>query len=516
MKSSSPGPELFRTLWHPAISVSVALSTVVTALWMVNQLAGLPGPRGLTVAAVIIATLVEAAVGNLLYSERAGIGNRVRELIIYLILIYAVSSILRPGALAARFTPSPVQAIPLIAAGFAWLYAFGLHNRLRRREALLRVFHGKSGELLRHTLIDRQHDMALTVRELKSMRRAIAGGFLVLAVMAIITATGLFTASRLAAASAPFILLCLNGVVSAPAIGALNSFADEYSVNGLGLTVPMRFQRRRISAALVVVAVAAAGAFVLSRSHSLLPFESIAAFFRWFGGLFDREPGVPFAAPVSERIQAPSQYDMLMEMIGAGEPRVPPLWPRLLAQLLRRLAVATATGAAAIMIFGPLFSPAFRAGLKNIRPREQVKNFWDRFLRQATVLARWFRARLRRAFRRRSDMPDAGTNLRRTERDAAASSCDWAPSILKRRQMNRVVAVFVSVAKWGAGHSLVYRPSEGAHEYLGRVAELYPEHRGASQICGETFWEARYSRHMVPVKRMREYVAAARRITAAG
>ena len=82
--------------------------------------------------------------------------------------------------------------------------------------------------------------------------------------------------------------------------------------------------------------------------------------------------------------------------------------------------------------------------------------------------------------------------------------------------MDRVVAVFASVAKWGADHGLIYQPSEGAGEYLGRVGESYPEHTGEAQTCAGVFWEARYSRHILSLKRMREYVRAARRITTAG
>jgi uncharacterized protein DUF4129 len=516
MMFSSRKPEIFRTLWHPAISVSVATSTVVATMLLVNRLLGLTSPRGLTIAVVLIAPLVEAAVGNLLYSERAGVGSRARELIIYLLLLYALFSVLRPGPFLTRFSPGLVQFVPLVAAGFAWLYAFGIHNRLRGREALLRAFDGKHGATLRHALIDRQHDMALTVRELKNLRGVVAAGFLFLVILAIVTATGVFSASSLPAWSAAFILLWLNGVLAALVIGALNAFADEYSVNGVGLAVPLRFQRRRLTAAVVVVLIAAVGAFLFSRRESLLPLETIAAFFRWFAALFDPERVVPFPQPERAPTDGPSQFEMLMEMLRSQQPQLPPLWVRLLMQLLRRLVVAAGATAVAIMIFGPIFSPAFRAGLKSIHPGQLIRNAWVRFLRQATVLTRWFRLRLRRAFRRHGDLPDSDAALGRADDRARGSSLGWTPSFLKRRQMGRVVAVFASVAQWGAGHGLVYRPSEGADEYLSRIAERYPEHRGESQICAGTFWEARYSRHMLPAGSMRKYVAAARRITKAG
>ena len=515
MKSSSPRPELFRTLLHPAISVTVSTSSVLAALLLLAQLAGVSGPRGLTVAAVIVAPLVEAAVGNLLYAERAGIGNRVRELIIYLLLAYAVFSLVRPGPLADRFAPSAVQIVPLLAAGAAWLYAYGIHNRLRGREGLLRTFHGKHGDLLRHALIERQHDMALTVRELRRARGAVAAGFLFLSGLAVITATGIFTSSDLPGLSWGFILLCVNGAVSALTIGALNTFIDEYAVNGVGLSVPFRFQRRRLVAGGIVVLVALAGAFALSRRESLLPLESIAAFFRWFGGLFDRGRMPPLPQPAPESIQSPSQYELMLRMLGDIEPNIPPLWVRLLAELLRRLIVAVGAAVVAVLIFGPIFSPAFRAGLKQFRPKQALRDLLYRFRRQAVVLARWLRTRLlfgRRGGARRDSADSAHLAGNRT----ATTGKGWKPSMVKRRQMDRVAAVFASVVKWGSGHGLVYRPCEGAREFLCRVADLYPEHGGVAQTCARTFWEARYSRHMVPLKGMREYVRAARRITAAG
>ena len=75
MSSSSPRPELYRTLLHPALSVAVATSTFVAGVFLVNRLGGGAGPRPLTVALVVIAPIIEATVGNVLYAERAGIGK---------------------------------------------------------------------------------------------------------------------------------------------------------------------------------------------------------------------------------------------------------------------------------------------------------------------------------------------------------------------------------------------------------------------------------------------------------
>ena len=54
--------------------------------------------------------------GNILYRQRAGIGNRVRELVIYLIVVYAVFSLPRGGPLGQRFLPGFEQVLPVLAA----------------------------------------------------------------------------------------------------------------------------------------------------------------------------------------------------------------------------------------------------------------------------------------------------------------------------------------------------------------------------------------------------------------
>ena len=240
-----------------------------------------------------------------------------------------------------------------------------------------------------------------------------------------------------------------------------------------------------------------------------------AAFFRWFGGLFDREAAPFVPEPIRQAPQGPSQAEMLMEMLGEQEPRVPPLWLRMLALLLRRVALAALAVGVVVMIFGPIFSSSFRTGLKKIRPGRILKNLAGRLLRQMRIVVRLLRAWLRHGIRRRGSVAAAASDA--GDRDGTRPIwIDWSPSLLKRRQMSRVVAVFASIAKWGATHGLGYRQSEGADEYLKRIAQLYPEVFRDSQVCVSTFWEARYSRHMLPLGRMREYVKAARRITKAG
>jgi hypothetical protein len=510
MSSSSDRPELFRNIFHPAMSVACASLATLSTIYLFAALLGLPGPRPLTVAGVILAAFVEAAVGNILFRERAGFGNRFRELVIFLLLFYVLFSLSGSGPIAARFTPGGNQLLPLLALAVTWSNAFSLHNRLRGREGLLRTFAGKHADELRRALIDRQHDMALTVREMRAARGGIAGTVLLLSVVAVVTASGVIPASELPAGGAAFVLFLAYSLVAIMTIGVINMFIEEYAAHGDGLRVPLRFHRRRFISATVVVVTVAAVAFGLSRRSSLLPFDSIVAFFRWLGSLFDRDRSLPPPEVFQGTSAQENRYQHYMEMHEGWEPTVPPLWLRMLLEFLRRLGIAVAAAAASILIFGPLFSPAFREGITRIRPRQFARELWHRFVRRMRVLGRWLRSR---GSRRRAPALPGGEPGARTP---PQSRSRWRPGVAKRRQMDRVVAVFVSITKWGAEHGLRYRHSEAAGEYLSRVATVRAELFTEFVLCREVFWEARYSRHVVPLRRMREYVRAARRITGSG
>ena len=81
-------------------------------------------------------------------------------------------------------------------------------------------------------------------------------------------------------------------------------------------------------------------------------------------------------------------------------------------------------------------------------------------------------------------------------------------------QMDRVVRVFVDITRWGSRHGIGYVPSEAAREYLQRIALLRPERYLDAVTVAETFCEARFSRHLIGREKLRQYVHAARRITA--
>ena len=503
MSSSRFRPELYRTLIHPLMSVAVSANAVLASLWLASAIVGLGSPGFGIVTVVLLASLVEATVGNLLYRERAGIANRVRELIIYLVIVYLVASLSRPGPLSGRLEPALPQIVPVAAAAFTWLIAFVFHNRLRGREALLRAFHGKHDEELRHAVLDRQHDMTLTVAELRQARKLIGGFFFVLCLLAVFGSFDFMPDQVPATAAGAFVLLILYGVTAIATMGALNIFMEEYAANGEGIAVPVRFGRRRAILVTVLIVGVFALAFALSRSQSLLPLDAIARFFEWLASRFARD-GAEREALDLPRFSAPGMNPALAELMAQTEEYQPPLWIRLLMRLIGRLVVATLIVAALVLVFGPLFSPSFRDALRRFRPADFLRDLWSRWRLRWRVLKRLIRIGRRR---RQTDNDAPADADRLSGRDAL-----WKPSLRKRRQMDRVVTVFVSVTAWGARHGLTYRRSEAAHDYLGRIAALYPETYPDARVVADIFCEARFGRELVSFARMREYAQAARRI----
>ena len=492
------------------MSISISVTGVLAFSWMVSTLLNQGAPRIMTIIGIVVAGVLEAAAGNILYRERAGIGNRVRELIIYLLVVYGLLSITQSGPPAERFAPGFGQIPGVVVIALCWLIAFAFHNRLRGREALLRTFQGKRGEALRRAVLDRQHDMALTVGHLRKARKIITWLFVVLCTLGILATFDFMPAAALTPGSGAFVMLVLYGISSIGVAGSLNSFIEEYAANGEGLAIPSRMGRRRGALVVIIVGTTVLLGFALSRSESLLPIEVFGRAFEWLGSLFAREPQEEILTqlpPPPPPAQIPPE---MLRQLQEFEPVVPPLWIRLLGTILRRAVIAAAITFGIVLVFGPLLSPSFRKGLGEIKPRAFLKRLFSLVRTRWRMLKHGLRLLFREGFRfsRRTGEPN-------DEKASAGrySSASWKPSFRKKRQMDRVVAVFASVAKWGRKHGIPYVHSLAATEYLRRIAVLRPEHYAETKVLADVFSRARFSQELVARSEMSSYITAARRIT---
>lgn len=508
MSSSRFRPELYRAVIHPAMSISVAASGILATAWLIAVNFGATRPPLALILSVILAPALEAVAGNILYRERAGIGNRVRELVIFQLLLYLLLALFEPGSLSERLIPSGIQAATIAASTLAWVTAFSFHNRLRGREALLRTFGRKQGAELRRAVLERQHDMALTVAQLRRARSLITSVFVNGCVLAVLAALNPIRVSRLSESPGAFASLILFGIATVAVTGTLNAFIEEYAANGEGLAVPLRFQRRRFLAGLSMLLVVLVLAFGLSRTQGALPLEAIVDFFRWLSDRFTRAPQeIPIELPTPERSQnevTPEMLRLLQELEDAG----PPLWLRILGRLLERLGIIAIVLGGAVLLFGPLFSPDFRTALRELHALQKIRAFFRALRQRLRILRRFLRAGFRGRRHERED------EIKAAPADQWRSQA-WKPSLQKRLQMDRVVRVFADLARWGSRHGVPYSRTEAAREYLSRVATLHPERYADAMTVAQTFCEARFSRHVLSRERMRQYVGAAKRITSA-
>ncbi len=509
MISSRYKPELYRVVVHPLMSITVASSGVLATVWLIGVNLGIPAPRFVTAVAIVTATIVEAVVGNALYRERAGLGNRLREALIYLGVVYLILSVGRPGPLGSRLEPSLDQMIPLAAVAAAWLIAFAFHNRLRGREALLRAFAGKRGEELRHAVIEHQREMADTVRELRRARGLTGTLFAVLAVLAIFASLDPLGVSALGARSGAFLLLVVYAVGALAAIGSLNVFIQEYGAHGEGLPVPLRFQRRRTFAVVSLIALALVLTFALSRSGSVVPIETIANFFRRLAGLFGGEVEQEYFTPPPRPTMPGRVSPELLEIISSMERREVPLLLRILLYLIERLLMFALVLGGVVLVLGPLVSPSFRGALREFRPHSLFATLWSSVVRKWRILIRL----LGRGLRRRSRRDGRSGRQPDDSRVGTRQSPHWRPGLRTRVQRERVVRVFIEITRWGARRGLAYRRSEAAREYLLRIAALHPEHYADAVTVAEIYCEVRFSRRLVAGHRLHDYLRAAKRIT---
>ncbi len=510
MSSSRFRHELYRVLLHPLISISTSASGILAIVWLIGVNFGNANPRASIILGVLFATIVEAVVGNILYKERSGIGNRARELVFYLMLLYVVFSLARPGALREKFFPSFDQMVPIVASGIAWIVAFVLHDRLRGREALLRTFGGATGSELRRAVLARQHDMALTVAQLRKARGLITSVFVIACLLALAAGTNLLRRSVLPQSPWSFIMLIISGITSISVMGTINAFIEEYGANGEGLAVPFRFQRRRLLAGFSMLLLVLILAFGLSRREGVLPIEAIGDALRWFARLFERDANRVVEEPFPEPPPQPEQIspDMVDFLRSLEEPEPPPLWLRILARLVERLGLVALVVGLTALLFGPLFSEGFREGIARLGAWRKIKAFFAALRQRLKILGRFLRAGVGR--RRAERLDEAGEEPPRAWR-----SSRWKPSLRKRRQMDRVLQVFADISRWGGQNGVSYARHEAAREYLSRIATVRPEHYQDAMVVAETFCEARFSTHVLPRERIRDYVAAAKRITSA-
>jgi hypothetical protein len=452
---------------------------------------------------LLAAGIEEAAMGNLLFKERASLIARVRELGVLLCLAFAYLLILS-GLRSGRLHVSPLLIYPLTAVMLQWLLSGSFHAALREREILLGALTGRRGSELRHSLRESSYQAGLTVRVLRGIRTAVLV-FQSSVVAQLIAVAALGRMPSLAAGLAA-LLHAAGGLM---ALGLLHMFEEEQLLLGSGLAVPLRFERRRAFFCLSLLAAAAALAALVARNASVLPLSALVALLRRLASLF-RFPAFDGMADALRNtlLERQSHYSAMFR----SRPPPAPVSPLaiLLVELLRRLVITLLGTALFLFVVSPLLSADFVARLRELKPLGALAKKLEAFF---AFLAR-ARLRLLRMLgrSRRPVLPRVEDERRESAASKPARRFRGRLSIRKRLQMSRVQRAFAALIKRGEELGIPFLLFYTPREYAERLSGRLPAAAGRLAYAVEVFEEAMFSTHVIAPGRISRYYHTVRRL----
>jgi hypothetical protein len=488
---------------HPTISVLIPLVFLMLLGEILRDATGFVIPRAAYLF-LLLAALEEVVVGNILFQERVGTIERLREPFYVLAFVGLVLFVMQRGSLTTR-AYGLLSLLPL-TLGFLtvlqWLLTWRIHNALRDRELLEISLQGKEGTALRNALRDNAEMARLAISAVPRTKRMV----IFFQMLAFATVIALFAVGiRVSPFTA--ILLLLDAMLSMFTLGILNNAAEDQLLSADGVAVGSFYRRRRFVYTLVILGCAFVVVLAYARQTSLLPLEIFRPFLDWLASLFNRERNLAQMPRTPMRVSRPEMQ--LLQMLEMGPPREQPLID-LLRFLLRVVWNVVKLGLLLVLAYfliSPFFSRAFRARLRSLTPlafvREQLARM-GRFVRRLVDdLLAWLRrppAEKRRARRGRGKSWRRRLVLRR-------------PGLFKRWEMGKVLRAYVRLIRWAERRGVRFRAPLAPREYMYRVAAEVPDHRVALDQASVILEEAIFSDHRVARARLRVYFDTIRAVT---
>ena len=485
----------YRSTLHPLISTSIALAFAIVLRSLISDVSGFPGAGPLFYILVVLASLTEIVVGNLVLEERAGVLARLREGVIVIGVAYLATGVLFIGDGEPIWTPRILNLMNGAFAGITWLVTLYVHASFRKREDFLATVAGKSGEDLRHALRGGHDFNTETIGDLKRAR-TIAIVLYIVPILVFVVAWLLDRQVRLGTMA----FFVVYGVTFFFVTAAINVFVDDFNFYGDGIPVPSNRIRRRLESAAVVIAGATILALIVSSNRALLPLSAIGRFFEWLRSLIpEMEPmeAPPPRTPVSPSLDRPGMLD---ELHGLDEERAPAPWLLLVLLILRRLFYLGLIVGAVIFLIIPFFSTSFRERLRRFKPYDTVLKVLSAFARYVRMVVRLTMFRLkhrrRRGARVRVDEADpnaiAGLGRRRVSRE-------------KRKELDEISERFYRLMAWSRENGTPYLRHETPEEYGDKLGASFPAHREKTDRIIVLFETAVFSNHLIGNEGMKEF-----------
>lgn len=503
---SGPDPDrrlvFLRNVLHPALAVSVPLAFLVLATELARAVLRIP-LSPFAYLFVLLAGIEEVVTGNILFEERVGSLDRVREPFYLLAAAGLVLLLFERGPLLAR--PAGMLRPEIVYLGvlilLEWVIGWRIHQGLRDRELLEAAFENKEGTALQGVLRDNAELARAAIAAVPQVKQTI----FVFQGLAFAAVVALFAAGvRIpAATTALFLLHALGGIA---AVAVLNNAAEDQLLSAEGVSLPPFYRRRRLIYVLAIIAAAVLAVALYARRTSLLPLDLFEPLLAWLARLFDRRRQMrPFPMP-SPGARRP-EIDLLrrLNLEDTGPSALLELL-RFLLRVIGNVVRVILLAALAYFLIAPLASPTLRRRVRALRPLAFARDQVRRLLRVLADMVRDILGWLRR--------PAGGRPRERT-----GSRRSWHRRLRLRRrglfkawEMGTVLRAYVRLLRWGERQGVRFRLPIAPREYLDLVARARPEQAAALGEAGAILEESLYSPRRAGRERIQRYLRIVREV----
>ncbi len=448
---------------------------------------------------LLVVGLEEVIVGNILYKEKIGGWERVREVVYILVCVFIVLLILQRGSLSLRQRLEALQSVLniylVVCILLQWVLTAKIHAGLRNREILLTVLSEKRGESLKHALRESSELTVMALSNLKQVKRIII--FLQLITFTLLL--GLFAFGVRTRALLVFTVLS-HALVGVVFTFILNNAIQDQFLFGEGIFVDSIFQRRRLLYAALIIVTVMLLVVSLARQTSILPLSIFQPFLDWLAGLFAPKGRLAFRLPRAENRSNRMDLGKLLSQL----PRKPSLLVEILRMLLAVLGRVILLGLGILFIyflFSPLLSNYFKAVLRRLHP---LKVLWIRMRALGSYVVGLFKDLL--AWVRSPGRDKAKFSKKKKTENRWRRLKIRKPGLLKRLEIGRILKAFMQLIRWGKRKGIEYKPYIAPLEYAYIVSEKFPARRGCLQESMEIMEEALFSPSVLPRRKVKRYL----------
>jgi hypothetical protein len=441
--------------------------------------------------------LEEVIIGNILYREKIGGLERIREVVYILICVFIVLLLLQRGSLSQRLEAlqSVLNIYLVVCVLLQWSLTAKVHSSLRNREILLAALNEKRGDDLKRALRESSELAVVALSNLKQVKRIIIGFQLVIFVLIL----GLF-AFGVKNGSLLVVTVLSHALVGIVFTFILNNAIQDQFLFGEGVFVDSTFQRHRFIYSVLIILLVIVLVFSLARQSSILPLSIFQPFLDWLAGLFSSKGQNTIRLPRTGSRGNRMDMSRLLEML----PQKPSIIVEILRIFFAVLGRVILLGIGILFLFflfSPLLSNYFKAVLRRLHPFLVLWRKLQALGLYCAGLLRDFLAWIRSPRRE-------GVKFGKQDRTAKR----WRRLKIKKRgffkriEVGRILKSFMQLIRWARRRGIDYKPHIAPLEYASLVSEKFPNRRHLLEESMELMEEALFSPTVLPRQKFKRYL----------